>query len=348
VLDFIGTTFPRNSQWYEDEINAIETIKSQIDQRFPNEKNLFINTTWFGPQFKHNIGQYEKFLELCPNKTYDNLFLLAAADPIFLADYQIAEVHEISGNGNLYLLGHFDSPHNFNFYSMILPKYFKPYSNQELKMLDVKYTFINYNRKPRIHRSQLVERLVNAGLDRHGIVTHGIDSDDVHKFNENGYAHSITLKETVEEIGEENQWWPEKYNIPHDIHSLGRMNLWRHHFLNVVGETENKNDVPTFVSEKTWKPIIGLRPFIINGQSKVYQWLRDRGFRTFNQYWKHIPVETDAETPAVCATVVEYLCGKSKQDIQEMYNDMLPDLIHNQQRFYEFGKEQKYKMENIF
>ena len=345
MLEFIGTTFPKSSQWYEDEIYAIETIKSQIDQQFPNEKNLFINTTWFGPQFDNN--EYEKFEEVCASQQFDNVFLLAAADPVFLAGYQMAEVHKKSGNGNLYLLGHFDSPHNFNFHSIVLPKYFKPYSDEELKMLDVKYTFINYNRKPRTHRSQLVKKLVNTGLDKHGIVTHGIDNAD-YKFNENTYTHSITLKETVEDIGEENQWWPEEHGIPHDIHSLGRMDVWCHHFLNVVGETENHNDVPTFVSEKTWKPIIGMRPFIINGQTKVYKWLRERGFRTFNQYWDHIPVETESDTPEACAAVVKYLCGKSKQDIHEMYDDMWPDLIHNQQRFYEFSREQKHKMENIF
>jgi len=27
---------------------------------------------------------------------------------------------------------------------------------------------------------------------------------------------------------------------------------------------------------------------------------------------------------------------------------MLPDLKHNKQRFYEFAKEQKYKMEHLF
>ena len=346
MLEFIGTTFPRNSQWCEDEIYAIETIKSQIDQRFPNEKNLFINTTWFGPQFDNN--EYEKFEEVCASQQFDNVFLLAAADPVFLADYQMAEVHKKSGNGNLYLLGHFDSPHNFNFHSIVLPKYFKKYSEEQVKMLVPEYIFMNYNRKPRPHRSLLVETLIDKGLDKHGVVTLGTNDDDAYKYNNNKKSPRLTLGETVQEIGEENQWWPDEHGIPHDIHSLGRLDLWQKHFLTVVSETEGNNDVPTFVSEKTWKPMIGMRPFIINGQTKVYKWLRDRGFRTFNQYWKHIPVETDADTPTACATVVEYLCGKSKQDIQEMYQDMLPDLIYNQQRFYEFGREQQHKMENIF
>ena len=345
MLEQIGVTFPKSSQWYEDEIHVIESLTAQINAHFPEQKNLFVNTTWFGPQFKN--GQYEKFEKLCAKFKFNNLFLLAAADPIFLADYQIKEVHQKSGADRLYLIGHFDSPFAFNFHSIVLPKYFKPYTQNEVLLKSVNNKFINYNRKPRPHRTNLVKLLLEKNLDGQGIITHGQDGE-FHQYNETDFKKKLTLDETIEEIGEENQWWANEFGIPHDIHSLGRINIWQTHFLSVVGETEGNNDVPTFVSEKTWKPIIGLRPFIINGQRKVYKWLRDRGFRTFNQYWKHIPVETDAETPAVCATVVEYLCGKSKQAIQEMYQDMLPDLIHNQQRFYEFGKEQKYKMENIF
>ena len=137
MLEFIGTTFPKSSQWYEDEIYAIETIKPQIDQQFPNQKNLFINTTWFGPQFDN--GQYKKFEEICVSQQFDNVFLLAAADPVFLADYQMVEVHKKSGNGNLYLLGHFDSLQDFNFHSIVLPKYFKSYSNENDLICD--FTF---------------------------------------------------------------------------------------------------------------------------------------------------------------------------------------------------------------
>jgi hypothetical protein len=31
-----------------------------------------------------------------------------------------------------------------------------------------------------------------------------------------------------------------------------------------------------------------------------------------------------------------------------MYNDMLPDLIYNKNRFFEFAKEEEYKKEHLF
>ena len=89
---YIGTTFPKTFQWHIDEVTLINNIKNQINAKYPNTQNLFINTTWFGPQF--NNGQFEKLIELTKQKKqFDNLFMLAAADPIFLNSNQIKGRH---------------------------------------------------------------------------------------------------------------------------------------------------------------------------------------------------------------------------------------------------------------
>jgi hypothetical protein len=46
--------------------------------------------------------------------------------------------------------------------------------------------------------------------------------------------------------------------------------------------------------------------------------------------------------------VLEHLDTKLAEEKMAMYNDMLPALKHNKNRFYEFSREQKHKMENIF
>jgi hypothetical protein len=73
------------------------------------------------------------------------------------------------------------------------------------------------------------------------------------------------------------------FGIPHDIHSLGNLDIWQQHFLNVVGETEFMHWDNMFISEKTWKPILGLRPFVINGQTKIYQY-----FLAVYRFFKHL------------------------------------------------------------
>ena len=87
---FIGTTFPSNSQWHNDEKSLIQSVHQQIDKHFANGKNLFINATWFGPQFAN--GQYQKFEKLIEeHQEFDNVFLLAAPDPVYLNHDQILQ-----------------------------------------------------------------------------------------------------------------------------------------------------------------------------------------------------------------------------------------------------------------
>ena len=76
----------------------------------------------------------------------------------------------------------------------------------------------------------------------------------------------------------------------------------------------------------------------------TYSWLNKNGFKTFNNYWKHI----DAENLGAHDTVYRVIEFLQTKDLYSMYVDMLPDLRYNKQRFYEFSKEQEYKMENIF
>jgi len=58
--------------------------------------------------------------------------------------------------------------------------------------------------------------------------------------------------------------------------------------LHIIGATEFSPDANLFVSETQFKPIIGLRPYLINGNPKTYEWLERQGFKTFNKYFPGI------------------------------------------------------------
>lgn len=343
---YIGTTFPETYQWHINEVTLIDNIKNQIDAKYPDTQNLFINTTWFGPQF--NNGQYEKLLALIKQKKqFNNLFMLAAADPVFLNSDQIANIVSETKSTNVFLLGHFDSDYQFNFHSTVLPTYFKSYTTEELCLTDLNWLFVNYNRKPREHRTGLVQKIVDANLKDFGVMSLGKNDKTYSKQEE---VLCLLLGESIEEYKEGNWSMPDTFGIPHDIHTLGNIATWRTHFLTVVSETEFWPWDNTFVSEKTWKPIIGLRPFLLNGQVKIYQWLRNNGFKTFNHYFNNIELENinELEVHDSIVAVIQYLTTLDKKEIIAMYNDMLPDLKHNRDRFVEFSKEQQYKMEHLF
>lgn len=341
---FIGTTFAPSSDWHVDENQLIENIKLQIDQAFAHGKNLLINTTWFGPQFNNN--QWSIYQQLISTQQFDRVFLLAAADPVFLNTDQIISI-QTETKAKLYLLGHFDSEYYFNFHSQVLPKYFVQYSTDQLELKDLAYTYINYNRKPRDHRSALVNQLVDEDLLKYGVVTLGKQNNIFSK--EITPSQHLTLNETpVDAVG--NWGMNMEFGIPHDIHSLGNIQIWQQHFLNVVGETEFLPWNNMFISEKTWKPILGLRPFVINGQTKIYQYLRDQGFRTFEKYFNNIALENIPEYQVhdSIVAVIKYLSSQPKDQLISMYQHMLPDLIHNRNRFFEFSAEQTHKIGALF
>lgn len=328
----IGTTFQNNSQWCNDEKELVANVKHQIDQKFPNDKNLLINTTWFGPQFERS--DYFKLSEF--SGKIDKLFFLASVDSVMLNQDQLTDIASQLAVSDIYYIGNFEGQYEFTFISTLLPKYFKKYTHDELILTDVKWIFLSYNRKPREHRTEFVNKLLANKLDNVGIVTLG---------------NVLTLGEKVSDYAKEANWnMPDLYGIPHDIHSLGNMYFWQNHFLNIVGETEFNPWDNMFITEKTWKPIIGLRPFVINGQTKIYKWLRDNGFKTFNNYFNGIELENISEhqTHDSIIGVITYVNSLSKQEMLSMYANMLPDLVHNQQRFFEFVSEQKHKINNLF
>jgi len=46
--------------------------------------------------------------------------------------------------------------------------------------------------------------------------------------------------------------------------------------------------------------------------------------------------------------LVKFLNMLGNSELLEMYNDMIPDLRYNKERFFEFAYEQTNKIENIF
>jgi hypothetical protein len=190
--------------------------------------------------------------------------------------------------------------------------------------------------------------LIEKDLKKYGIVTLGKPDVTYDKDPNNNLFFSIGEK--IEDYAKNNHWFsgPDPCGIPHDVLTLHRIDYWQQHFLYIIGATEFNHWDDIFVSETQFKPILGLRPFLINGNPRTYQWLESNGFRHFNSYWPEIDFnDSDRVHDSLCE-VIRLLSQMSKTQIEQLYVSMLPDLQHNKQRFYEFAKEQKYKMEHLF
>jgi hypothetical protein len=350
-ITFIGTSFNRQEQWGPQENKLIDLFKKKIDTKFPSDKNLIINLTWFGPQFGQEWQQVQSLIT--NNKKFNRLFWLSLVDPVSILPIQFQQIEKGVGAEHIYYIGGFDdSIYNFNFSSVPVSEDFIPYADNEILLTDLQHLFLCYNRKPKAHRIELVEKIYKNNLEIHGVVTLG--KNDVNYDVSEGVKTDLYL--TVDE-NKEDYSYNGKFlihhnfgGIPYDLCSLGRLDIWQTHFLNVVSETEFLPWNNMFITEKTWKPILGLRPFIINGQTKIYKYLRDNGFRTFNHYFNGTELENipEYEVHDSIIAVIKYLSTLDKKQILGLYNDMMPDLKHNQDRFFEFAKEQQYKINHLF
>jgi len=351
ATSFIGEHFNVRDYWGRQEVYIIEAVKRQVAEQYPDSDNLIINTTWFGPQF--NQTSWRKYQSLIQTNTkFDKLFWLSSSDPICLVPEQMEQIESSLAVQEQYYLGNFDnSAYEFNIGSIASYQDFVQYDVDDLLLKDPKYLFVNYNRKPKPHRINFVQKLKDNNLLDLGIVTLG--KNDVGYDITGGKDTDLYL--TIDDKPEEYTMHG-KYNlhtsfggIPYDVCSLGRLDIWQQHFLNIVSETEFNPWDNIFVSEKTWKPIIGLRPFVINGQLKIYDWLRNNGFRTFNHYFSS-PIEgiKEFEIHDSIIAVIQALSKMPASKIVSLYNDMLPDLKYNKLRFEEFAQEQLIKVDHLF
>jgi hypothetical protein len=309
-----------------------------------------LNLTWPDAQTDQQIDAV-----LAENKEIHNLFFLSTVDPVPHMARGFEARFEQHGVKNIYYLGNSEGSYYFNFFAIVCADHHEQYNTEDLVLRDVKYPYISYNRKPYVHRLDLVKELMRRNLKDKGVVTLG-----------RPFSHNTAPEDQLYfSIGEKNQdyvkyghWYSDSsaatpHDIPHDLFSLHNWHYWQHHFLHVVGSTTIWNEDHLFVNQINFKPLIGMRPFIINGQTKQYQWLRNQGFRTF----EHLFPGTDLTVPGgqgdgkltnAVADAIEYVCSQTPAELQSIYNEILPDLIHNRQRWFEWTKEQQHRVGNLF
>lgn len=344
----IGIQFPNERLWGEYQTKIKKSLTAQVDRKYTN--SIFIDLTWFGPQY--NNGEYEKVIKFYnSNKTFEHAFLLSTVDPCHLNRGEITNLLDMLGQPNVHFLGNFDGlKYQFDFFAPIIAKHFKKYRNDELVLSEVKYKYINYNRKPREHRVKLMRDIIENKLLDSGINTLGRPDEIYDKDPLNDLF--LSVGEKFDDYVEWGHWYGDEEDhvgIPHDVLSLHNMHYWKHHFMHVIGATEFWPWDNVFVSESQYKPFIGLRPYIINGNTRTYRWLEQKGFKTFNRYFPKIKL-SDTHEDSVHPNIIKVLRqidSMTSSDILAMYNDMMPDLIHNKERFYEYAREQELKVDSL-
>jgi hypothetical protein len=106
-------------------------------------------------------------------------------------------------------------------------------------------------------------------------------------------------------------------------------------FLQVV--TETVFDYPhRWLSEKTWKTIISLRPFILVSVPGALNDLKNFGFQTFDQWWdeSYDSIEDPVDRLLAITDIIETITEKPKKELVGMLHEIEPILKHNYNHYY--------------
>jgi hypothetical protein len=236
---------------------------------------------------------------------------------------------------NTLYIGNSEGIGYFSFWLFFIEKYYKSYPIEQIELNNPKYLYMCLNRKRHPHRVKLVERLKEENLLRYGLVSLGGDREK----NIPQLDLDIDIKTTdgnkATNFG--------SGDIPNDISSIGDLTNWNSTLINVV--TETTTHTHTFISEKTWKPIIGLRPFMIVGDYKIYSYLKDYGIDTFDDVfgtgyehpWVHRRIEW----------VISNLKKYSNTNLIDLYKDLYPRLVKNKLQLQEIFKINSSKYQKV-
>jgi hypothetical protein len=135
-----------------------------------------------------------------------------------------------------------------------------------------------------------------------------------------------------------------QFGIPNDISTLGNIDYWQQHFLNVVTETVYDINSMNFVSEKIYKPILGMRPFLVYDTDSAYCWLTDRGFESYVDDFKDI-TDLDLKNPENLAPFLVTLSSQQPSYWKKKLVDLNQKIVYNKQNFYKYVDRQKFKVQ---
>ena len=106
-------------------------------------------------------------------------------------------------------------------------------------------------------------------------------------------------------------------------------------FLNVVTETCFYQGF-NHLTEKVFKPIVMMQPFLLVSTAGSLAYLRQYGFKTFGDWIdeSYDSIKNPFRRLDAIAAELEKITALTPEQQRAMYNEMLPVLEHNRNHFY--------------
>lgn len=275
------------------------------------EPAAVINSTWYSQQYH---GEVLTWLHEHP---VSRLALCSFLDPAIVKPDWFQHI-----DCEIKCVGYYAGPDEIDAWALFMDRYFdRAAVITGAQSLDT--AFLCLNRKPHWHRRRLVKAMSEQNLLDSGVVTLGSHGDE----------HALCLAHDVAGADIAPNAGTEEYGIANDIMSLGPMAIWNRCLLTIVTETVYDVDQHWFVSEKIYKPVLGLRPFLVYAPNGARGWLSHVGIENFVQDFSDI-TDLDLGRPECLVPFLVVLSTQPAGYLQHKYVSLWEKIQHNQQQFY--------------
>ena len=117
--------------------------------------------------------------------------------------------------------------------------------------------------------------------------------------------------------------------------SIHNTELWHYTdtFFSIISETTIDN---RFITEKIYKPMLNLHPFIIIGAPRILELLKEKGYYTFEEMFDE-SYDTELDPVVRINKVISNVNNFSKKTYKEkhkIYKSIIPKLLHNRNHYY--------------
>jgi hypothetical protein len=285
-------------------------------------RTVVINSVWYSTEY------HQQVLAWLRNNQLDRIVLVAMIDAAIPRPdwYDEFDCEVVS-------VGYYPGDHSLDFCAVFVDKFLNaPALDQLTDASKIDTAYMCLNRKPHWHRQKLYNELQSLDLLQHGMVSMG----------GSGTATRSLVVDTDHDNLAPNAS-RDHYGIPNDIVSLGHIENWQRHFVNIVTETFYDINRTGFVSEKIYKPVVGCRPFLVYDPDGGTQWLRDHGFESYVTDFRDI-TDLDLSTPDNLADFLIVLCEQTPQYWQAKYLALQEKILYNKHHFTDHVQHQWIKI----
>jgi len=294
-------------------------LKAQITD---GSRTVVINSVWYSQEYHQQVMSQLQTLQ------FDRIVLVAMLDA---AIPRIEWYREF--NCPVHAVGYYPGCNSLDFWAVFVNQFFNSTKLSDLMSHDlIDCAYMCLNRKPHWHRMQLYHQLTALDIVEQGLVSMGGTGTAVRSLSTDCEHDDLAPNATREQTG-----------LPNDIASIGDLSNWQRSFLNVVTETVYNINQNHFVSEKIFKPIVGLRPFLVYDTDGATNWLQSRGFDPYVNNFGDIS-DLDLTLPENIPMFLKTLCHQPVSYFQSKFVALMPKMLYNRNRFTTYVAEQQLKL----